>query len=207
MSNGGTESGGSDVGGTGASAGTEPVGAESGSVNGGSGGSAGAEAGTSGMAGGGGSSDCQSPIPAPGRYQVRDRLTDRCLQKGAADAQLFGVYAALLDADCSAPEAQWDMVPVPNFANFYALHNAGIDANLDVRQGLKDDGTPIVIYKPQPLANQTFGFLPRTPPYFALEPQHSMNKCVEVVRSGAQLFPCDDTNQAQDFNLVRVDCP
>jgi hypothetical protein len=200
----GTEGGGASAG-SNADAGTGGLGASGGKIDGGSGGSGGTGGANGGIAGGAGASDCQSDVPTPGLYQVRDRATDRCLQKGADDPTLHPVYHALLDADCSVPEAKWELREI--VPNFYAVYNTGIDANLDVRAGATTDGTLLVLYKPQPQQNQLFRFLPRTPPYFALEPQNAVNKCVEAVGSGAQLFPCEDANQAQDFNLVRVDCP
>jgi hypothetical protein len=201
VTSGGTDTGGAgNSGGRGGSSGSGAIGAESGT--GGSGGSGGPEGGSGGS--GGGALDCQSP--APGRYLVRDRAGERCLQKGAEDTVFTAkIFNALLDADCSLPEAQWEFKEV--IPNFYALHNFGIDTNLDVKAGLTTDGTPIVLYSPHPSDNQLFAFAARTPPYFALEPQNAVQKCVEVVGTGAQLFPCDDANQAQDFSLVRVDCP
>lgn len=197
-------SGGSAAGGSGAVAGTGAIGAEGGSASGGTGGAEAGSAGASGGGGDGGAPECT--VPAPGRYQVRDRVGDRCLQKGEVDPVLHApVYSALLDGDCSVPEAQWEFREI--IAGGYALYNIGSDANLDVRAGSTVAGTPIVLYTPLPLDNQLFWFLPRTPPYFALEAQNAPGKCVEAVGAGARLYPCDDTNQAQDFNLVRVDCP
>jgi hypothetical protein len=194
MNTSGTEMGGSPSGGTNPSGGVA-AGGSSGAVSGGS---------DSGSAGSAGSSECQSPIPGPGRYLIRDRVGDRCLQKGEPDATLFAVFTALLDGDCSVPEAEWDLLEVPPN---YALHNVGIDANLDVRTGAWTDGTPLVLYMPRAGSNQLFAIRSHTPPYFALEPQNALGKCVEAVGAGAELFPCDDTNQAQDFDLIRADCP
>ena len=201
MSTAGAGVGGSSVGGAGAAS---VGGTEAGSSVGG-GGTAGADAG-SGGGGGGGSADCQVTSPSPGRYMVRDRLFGRCLQKGDVDPVLHApVYSALLDSDCSVQEAQWDFLEV--LPGEYALHNTGFDGNLDVRAGLTSDGTPIVLYTPHPNDNQLFEFLPRTPPYFALEAKNADDKCVQVVGAGARIYPCDDANQAQDFSIVRVDCP
>jgi hypothetical protein len=127
------------------------------------------------------------------------------MQKGDPDPTLYPVFAALLDGDCSVPEAEWDFLEV--IPNYYALHNFGINANLDVRAGSTDDTTPIVLYMPRMGTNQLFVVRAHTPPYFGLEPQNALGKCVEAVGAAAQLFPCDDTNRAQDFNLVRVGCP
>lgn len=208
MNNAGTDGGGGvpsagSGGSTGGTGDTGAVGADGGSVSGSNTAGGGTDAGTSGAAGAAGAPDCQSP--APGRYVIRDRAKDRCLKKGAEDVVVPGIYNALLDADCSSPEAQWDLLEV--VPNFYAIHNTGVDANLDVRAGLMSDGTPIVLYLPHASTNQLFALAPRTPPYYALEPQNVLQKCVQAVGSGAQLFPCDTMSQAQDFSLVRVDCP
>ena len=192
-----TNTAGADTGGSG-SGGMSPAAGK------GAGGSVGgSDSGGAGAGGSAGSSDC--PIPAPGRYEIRDRVGDRCMQKGEPDPTLYPVYHALLDGDCSVPEAEWDFY---DLGFKYALHNVGIDANLDVRAGSSTDGTPLVLYMPRlGGTNQVFTLEPHTPPYFALRPLNAPGKCVEAVGGGAQLFPCDDTNRAQDFNLVRVDCP
>jgi hypothetical protein len=153
-----------------------------------------------GGSGGGAAPDCQTA--APGRFLVRDRA-DRCIQRGAPDT-VFGapIYNALLDPDCESFDAQWDVLEV--VPRFYALLNVGVNNNLDVRAGAVTDGTPIVLYMPHPNNNQLFAFVQRTPPYYALEPQNVTDKCVEVVGTGAELFPCDESNEAQDFSLTRV---
>lgn len=177
-------------------------GGSSGMASSGAGGSTSGSDSGAGSGGSAGSSDCQ--IPGPGRYQIRDRVGDRCMQQGEPDPTLYPVYHALLDGDCSVPDAEWDLYA---FGPSYILHNVGIDANLDVRAGSWTDATPIVLYMPRQGSNQVFTLHAHTPPYFALEPLNAPTKCVEAVGAAAQLFPCDDTNRAQDFNLVRVDCP
>src|SRR6478752_10534613 len=134
--------------------------------------------GSSGTAGG--TSDCQSPVA--GRYLLRDRVSELCMQKGAPDLTL-PVFNALLAADCDSLEAQWDLVDVPGGI---ALLNTGTGYNLDVRAGVSSDGTPIVLYSPHPSANQTFVFSARTPPYYALEPQNAPQKCIEAVGTGVR---------------------
>lgn len=191
MNHGGTDTGGSGSGGMSADV------AGGGSFSGG-----GSDGGNGGSAG---SPDCQSSTFEPGRYQIRDRVGDRCLQKGEPDPTLYPVFTALLAGDCSVPEAEWDFFDLGS--NLYALHNVGIDANLDVRAGASIDGTPLVLYMPRQGTNQTFMVRPHVAPYFALIPLNAVTKCVEAVGAGAQLSPCDDTVRAQDFNLVRVDCP
>jgi len=147
----------------------------------------------------GSSSTCQMPLP--GRYLLRDR-NGLCMQKGAPDPTL-PVFNALLAADCDSLDAQWDLVDVPSGV---ALLNTGTGYNLDVRAGVSSDGTPIVLYSPHPSANQTFVFSARTTPYYALEPQNAVQKCIEAVGTGVRLYPCDDTEPAQDFSLLRIDC-
>ncbi len=204
VSSAGTQSGGSAIGGTSMTAGNGASAAEGGSVGAGTGGSGGTEN-NAGAAGSGGSADCQAELPSPGRYQLLDRVGDRCLQKGEPDPTLYPVFAAFLSGDCAVAEAEWELREV--IPNAYAIYNMGLDANLDVRAGLTSDGTPIVLYTPRPGTNQLFRFRHHGGAYFALEPQNAVGKCVEAVGAGAELYPCDDTNRAQDFELVRVDCP
>jgi len=203
MSSGGTDGGGQATGGSSATAGSGAAGAEGGSSGSGNGGSAGTEpnAGAAGSAG----SDCQVTEPTPGRYQILDRVGNRCLQKGEPDPTLYPVFAAWLSGDCAVPEAEWELREIN--VDQYAIFNVGGDANLDVRAGLTNDGTPIVLYTPRPGKNQLFEFQHHEGAYFALMPQHAVGKCVEAIGAGAQLYPCNDTNRAQDFELVRVDCP
>jgi ricin-type beta-trefoil lectin protein len=154
-------------------------------------------------AGGSAGSDCQVAT-APGRYVLRDR-ENRCVQKGA-DGFVFTapIFFALLDANCDSLDAQWDLLQVG--PGIFALLNVGVNNNLDVQAGDPTDGTPIVLYMPHPGTNQSFVLQRRTAPYYALEPQNAMQKCVETVGTAAQVFPCDTANEAQDFTLTRVDC-
>jgi hypothetical protein len=161
----------------------------------------------SGQVGGSGGSgispECQTPMA--GVFRLRDRAENRCVQKGMADPVLVAVFHALLDTDCESPDAQWELREVG--PDLFAVFNPSVGDNLDVRAGANLDGTPIVLYMPRASENQTFAFAPRTPPYYALEPQNTTAKCVEAVGNGAQLFPCDDANEAQEFTLERLDCP
>jgi hypothetical protein len=162
--------------------------------------------GSSGSGGAGGtavSPDCQKP--AAGLFRLRDRAQNRCVQKGVPDTVLVAVFHAFLDADCESLDAQWELREV--VPGFFAIYNTGVGDNLDVRAGATTDGTPIVLYMPRPSDNQLFAFGERTAPYYALEPQNATAKCVEVVGTGAQLFPCDESNDKQEFALERLDCP
>lgn len=165
----------------------------------------GGSSGTAGTAGTGGtpvSPDCQKP--SAGLFRLRDRAQNRCVQKGVADTVLVAVFHAFLDADCESLDAQWELREV--VPGFFAIYNTGVGDNLDVRAGATTDGTPIVLYMPRPSDNQLFAFGERAAPYYALEPQNATAKCVEVVGTGAQLFPCDESNEKQEFTLERLDC-
>ena len=145
-------------------------------------------------------------VPVPGRFVLKSAVNGLCLGSGDPFV-VFGTpgFTTRFDADCSVPAQQWDLSLVGS-PGVFSLRNDNSADFMDVRMAGVQNGTPVIIYPPNGLDNQSFQILPRSATTYELRPQHVPASCVFGTAAGAAISTCVAGDVSQAWQFERTDC-
>ncbi|HET9929978.1 MAG TPA: RICIN domain-containing protein [Polyangiaceae bacterium] len=168
------------------------------------GGNGGARGGNGGS--GGGATCAPAPAALAGTYRLRAATSGKCV--GVGMSTLVGSLPARLTVmvnDCSARGEIFQLIADSGFGSFQ-LRSATTGYNLDIEMLGSSDGTRVILFSMNGLANQRFTFQTRRERVFALIPGNADSSCVTEVTPQPEIFACKNDLQTQEWELVPVNC-
>lgn len=160
-----------------------------------------------GAGGGGSGATCASaPAPLAGFYKIRATSSGKCLAIGASIVvgNLPGRLTAMVN-DCTNQGEIFQLIPDGGFGSFN-LRASSTNQNVDIEMVQTEDGTRVILFASNGLANQRFTFQMRRDRVFALVPGNASASCITEVQPQPEIFTCKSDQANQEWELVPASC-